>query len=250
MTRNSFLAAIPMQTATSRKVYDASYVRYLFDSIAPRYDVLNHILSFGADIFWRKRTVAILSQFKPHRILDVATGTADLALAAAKKLQAQILGIDVSPEMLRIAKEKINTRGWSDRITLAEGTAESLPFPDSDFDAVMVAFGVRNFSNLEAGLGEMFRVLKQDGAAVILEFSKPRQSIFGSLFGLYFKRILPVVGGLISGNKDAYRYLPSTVGEFPAGIDFLEVLHRVGFSETIQYPLTFGIATIYIGIKR
>lgn len=250
MTRPSLVATFPMRNEPERKVYDRGYVRSLFDSIAFRYDFLNHLLSAGVDVFWRRKAIGLLQPFHPGRILDVATGTGDMAITAARKLSAEVIGIDISPEMLRIGRSKIASMGLRSRITLTEGSAEEISFAARSFDAVTVAFGVRNFSDLQQGLLEIQRVLKVNGVAVILEFSRPSISLVEESFGFYFTRILPVVGGLISGNADAYRYLPNTVGEFPAGTDFLSILHSAGFKETIQYPLTFGIATIYIGIKR
>ncbi|MBI4428964.1 MAG: bifunctional demethylmenaquinone methyltransferase/2-methoxy-6-polyprenyl-1,4-benzoquinol methylase UbiE [Ignavibacteriales bacterium] len=239
-----------MRNVPERKVYDRGYVRSLFDSIAFRYDFLNHLLSAGFDILWRSKAVDFMLPFQPRRVLDIATGTGDLAIETARKLSTHVVAIDISTEMLRIGRTKVASMGLESQITLAEGNAEELSFADGSFDAVTVAFGVRNFANLAQGLSEMQRILKQDGMAVILEFSKPSSSLIEKSFGFYFKRVLPVIGGLISGNPEAYRYLPNTVGEFPAGVDFLRILHDAGFKEAIQYPLTFGIATIYIGIKR
>ena len=250
MTRPTLVATFPMPNVPERKVYDRGYVRFLFDSIAFRYDFLNHFLSAGVDVLWRRKAVGLLQSFRPKRVLDVATGTADLAITAAQRLSAEVVGIDISTEMLKVGRSKVEALGLDSQVTLAEGNAEELAFPQKSFDAVTVAFGVRNFSALERGLKEMHRVLKLDGVAVILEFSKPSNAIVDKSFGFYFNRILPVIGGIISGSSDAYRYLPSTVGEFPAGMDFLAILHNAGFKETIQYPLSFGIATIYIGIKR
>ncbi|HLF20194.1 MAG TPA: bifunctional demethylmenaquinone methyltransferase/2-methoxy-6-polyprenyl-1,4-benzoquinol methylase UbiE [Bacteroidota bacterium] len=250
MTRPSLVATFLMRNEPERKIYDRGYVRSLFDSIAFRYDFLNHALSAGLDVLWRKRAIGFLQPFHPQHILDVATGTADLAVESARTLGSIVVGVDLSQEMLRIGRSKIESMGLSSRITLIEGTAEELTFADKSFDAVTAAFGVRNFTDLRQGLAEMYRVLKTGGAAVILEFSRPSNRIVDKFFGFYFKHVLPVVGGFISGNAEAYRYLPKTVGEFPAGLDFLSILHKVGFNETIQYPLTLGIATIYIGIKR
>jgi len=244
--------AVPpvLQNVGERRTYDKQYVRSMFDSIAHRYDFLNHFLSSGIDVFWRKKAVRLLAPFHPETILDVATGTADLAIQAASNINCKVVGVDISPKMLEIGRAKISGLSLSDKISLLEGSAESLQFESSSFDAVTVAFGVRNFSDLRRGLSEMHRVLKPGGAALILEFSRPNRPWLNSLYNFYFRRILPVLGGLISGNKSAYQYLPSTVGEFPAGTDFLGILHRIGFTQTIQHPVTFGIVTIYIGVKK
>lgn len=229
-----------------RTVYEQEYVRNLFDTIAPRYDLLNHVLSSGVDVLWRKKAIRMLRQVQPAHILDVATGTADLAIEAARLQPESILGVDIAPTMLRIGREKIERKGLRGRITLREGSAENLPAEDQSMDAVTVAFGVRNFSNLQKGLTEMRRVLKPGGVALILEFSRPRHTPFKQLYQIYFQHILPVVGGWISRNKEAYRYLPSTVAQFPDGEAFCSIVRSAGFANVRMVPLTFGIATIYL----
>jgi demethylmenaquinone methyltransferase / 2-methoxy-6-polyprenyl-1,4-benzoquinol methylase len=232
------------------KSNDKEYVRSLFNGIASHYDFLNHFLSSGFDILWRKRAIRLLQELHPRYILDVATGTADLALEAAQSLGASVVGIDISNAMLALGRKKVSRKGLDELVVLKEGSAESLEFEDRTFDAVTVAFGVRNFSDVRRGLAEMYRVLKQDGTVVILEFSRSRTPPFKHLYGFYFERILPFLGGLVSRNRDSYDYLPRSVKEFPDDREFLDLLDSVGYSNTKQYRLTFGIATIYIGTKK
>ncbi|MBI3586293.1 MAG: bifunctional demethylmenaquinone methyltransferase/2-methoxy-6-polyprenyl-1,4-benzoquinol methylase UbiE [Ignavibacteriales bacterium] len=232
-----------------RQTYEQAYVRSLFDGIAYRYDFLNHFLSYGFDILWRKKAIRLLREFKPRTILDIATGTADLAIEAVRLQPEHIYGVDISSAMLAVGRRKIAQRRLGSVIALQEGQAEQLPFPDHSMDAVMVAFGVRNFSNLEQGLAEMHRVLKSQGVAMILEFSQPRRTPLKQLYGLYFRRILPVLGGVVSKRRAAYEYLPNTVAQFPDGEDFLKILKATGFQQVKHYPLTFGIATIYLATK-
>ena len=233
----------------TRTTYDPSYIRTLFDTIAPRYDFLNHLLSLSLDVRWRRRAIDLLRQYKPRRVLDVATGTADLAIEASKLHPELIRGVDISREMIRLGREKIARRGLLAIITLEQGSAESLRFADQSFDTVTVAFGVRNFTDLARGLSEMHRVLRPGGVALILEFSRPRQSPFKEMYGFYFKKILPIVGGMVSRSREAYEYLPHTVGQFPDGEELLNVIAAAGFTQPRQYPLTFGIATIYLAEK-
>jgi len=221
----------------------------MFNSIAPRYDFLNHFLSLGIDRRWRKKLVKLLKNQHASRILDVATGTADLAIAAAKIDNVKITGVDISEEMLRIGAEKIRTKNLDERITLSLGESENLVFHDEEFDAVMVAFGVRNFEDLDKGLREFYRVLNPGGIVYILEFSKPHSVIFKPLFNFYFKRILPVFGRMISKDIFAYTYLPESVGKFPDGKDFLEILGNAGFKNSSQISLTYGVASIYLAYK-
>jgi demethylmenaquinone methyltransferase/2-methoxy-6-polyprenyl-1,4-benzoquinol methylase len=229
-----------------RRTYEHSYVRSLFNRIAPHYDFLNHFLSLGLDIRWRRKAVAMLREYEPKTVLDVATGTADLALEAAKLHAVHIYGVDISPAMLTHAREKIEQHRLSRVITVEEGTAERLRFPDDTFDAVMVAFGIRNFTDLHQGLREMFRVLRPGGAMMILEFSRPRQTPFRQLYAFYFRHILPRLGGAISKSREAYQYLPSTVESFPDGEHLIRILTGEGFVGPFCVPLTMGIATIYI----
>lgn len=232
-----------------RQTYEHSYVRSLFNRIAPRYDFLNHFLSFGLDILWRKKAIRLIAEYEPKTILDIATGTADLALEASSLQPARIYGIDLSPAMLEFARRKIRRRGLSDIISVKEGAAEDLPFEDGTFDVVMVSFGVRNFSDLERGLREMYRVLRPGGAVMILEFSRPRLQPFRQIYSLYFTKLLPCLGGLISSSREAYQYLPSTVESFPDGELMMQILRTHRFIGPFQTPLSLGIATIYIAEK-
>jgi len=225
------------------------YVRRLFDSIAYRYDLLNHLLSGGVDLYWRRRAIDVLKPVKPQHILDVATGTADFAIAALQLDPAEIIGVDISEPMLEFGRRKIASRGVAQKIRLETGEAEHLRFPANQFDAAIVAFGARNFENLEQGLSEMRRVLHQKGKILVLEFSKPRTLIFRQLYFFYFRNILPLIGKIISKDKDAYQYLPDTVMQFPDGKEFVSILGKIGFSSVTQLPLTFGIVTIYCGEK-
>ncbi|HET6568085.1 MAG TPA: bifunctional demethylmenaquinone methyltransferase/2-methoxy-6-polyprenyl-1,4-benzoquinol methylase UbiE [Rhodothermales bacterium] len=222
-------------------------VEAMFDAIAPRYDLLNRVLSLGIDQSWRKKAVALLQEDHPERILDVATGTADLAIEAVRLDPKSVVGVDISEEMLKVGREKVQQRGLSDRITLRQGDSERLPFSDAQFDAVLVAFGVRNFENLDRGLAEMRRVLRPDGALVVLEFSQPNAFPMKQLYGFYSRFILPNVGGAISKDKGAYRYLPDSVARFPSGPDFLQRLEAAGYHNLLWKPLTSGIASLYKG---
>jgi demethylmenaquinone methyltransferase / 2-methoxy-6-polyprenyl-1,4-benzoquinol methylase len=225
------------------------YVRSLFDSIAYRYDLLNHLLSGGIDFYWRRKAIESLRPVRPKTILDVATGTGDFALAALRLEPEKIIGIDISEEMLRHGRAKVHTRGVDELITLQNGEAESLPFDEGVFDAAIVAFGVRNFEYLDKGLSEMYRVLRPGGKLVVLEFSQPRIFPFRQIYQFYFLSLLPVIGRIISRHREAYRYLPDTVMEFPDGRDFLHIIERIGFLDTTAQRLTFGIASIYTGVK-
>lgn len=226
-----------------------SEVRSMFDNIAHRYDFLNHFLSLGIDFRWRNKLVKLLKKQKPEKILDVATGTADLAIAASKIGDVRITGIDISEKMLEIGRDKIKDRRLKDKVELIKGDSEAMEFGDNEFDAVMVAFGVRNFENLEKGMKEFHRVLKPGGIAYILEFSKPHGFLFKPLFTLYFKKVLPFFGKMISRDVFAYNYLPESVGEFPAGNDFLKILNDSGFKNTSCIALTNGVASIYLAYK-
>ncbi|MDP2637899.1 MAG: bifunctional demethylmenaquinone methyltransferase/2-methoxy-6-polyprenyl-1,4-benzoquinol methylase UbiE [Candidatus Levybacteria bacterium] len=227
-------------------------IAQMFDNISSTYDFLNHFFSLGIDIYWRKRVVKVLkSHLKDGKlqILDVATGTADLAIEAAKLKPEKIIGVDISKKMLNVGKEKIKRLGLERKIELFFADSEKLPFKNNSFDAITVGFGVRNFENLEKGLREMHRVLKDNGIVVILEFSKPKDFPIKNIFNFYFKNILPLVGRLVSKDKVAYKYLPESVEIFPEDKDFLKILEKVGFSNLKQNKLTFGIASIYTGKK-
>jgi demethylmenaquinone methyltransferase / 2-methoxy-6-polyprenyl-1,4-benzoquinol methylase len=233
-----------------RHVFEQTYVRLLFDSIAHRYDFLNHTLSSGIDIVWRQRAIQLLQQFHPKRILDVATGTADLALEAVRLKPEQIIGIDISPKMLDIGRRKIRSRKLERLITLESGEAEHMRFETGSFDIVMAAFGVRNFTNLELGLKEFHRVLRVGGCVMILEFSKPKRYPIKHLFHFYSQYILPLLGGIVSNNRSAYEYLPRTVAMFPDSEEFCALLRSAGFATVTCSPQTFGIASIYIAKKE
>lgn len=225
-------------------------VREMFDNIAPRYDLLNHTLSVNIDRIWRRRVVNEVRRAKPRRILDVATGTGDLAIAMARRIRdVQVMGVDLSEAMLAVARRKVEARGLDNRIVLDRGDAEHLAVADASVDAATVAFGVRNFGDLTAGLGELARTIKPGGKVVILEFSRPRNRAFRALYEFYSYKILPRIGGLVSRDKRAYEYLPASVGEFPAPAEFLEMMEKAGFRNCRARSQSFGIAQIYIGEK-
>lgn len=226
-------------------------VSKMFNNIAPYYDLLNRVLSLGIDKSWRKKMIRQLQNIPHHQILDVATGTADVAIAMGKKLQPQrIIGLDIAVEMLDIGRKKIQQEGLSNTIHLMSGDAEDLPFEDNTFDVITVAFGVRNFEHLEKGLAEMLRVLRTGGKLVVLEFSKPQIFPLKQLFQFYFKYILPFIGKWTSKDPKAYRYLYESVQAFPDRKDFLDLLSKTGFVGTQQQALTFGISSIYLGYKK
>jgi demethylmenaquinone methyltransferase/2-methoxy-6-polyprenyl-1,4-benzoquinol methylase len=224
-------------------------VEQMFDNIAPRYDFLNHFLSLGIDKIWRRKAIDILSGYKTNSLLDVATGTGDFAIAALKLKPSKIVAFDLSEQMLNVGRIKAEKLGVSNIIRFVKGDSEAMPFSDRQFDAITVAFGVRNFENLEKGLREFHRVLKPEGVAVILEFSKPKYFPFKQLYLFYFFTILPLVGRMISKDRSAYSYLPESVMAFPDDQKFLSILKNCGFSRNSQKRLTFGIATIYIAQK-
>lgn len=226
-------------------------VESMFDSIAWRYDFLNHFLSFGVDHLWRRRAVRIISgSYKKPHILDVATGTGDLAIAAMKIFPVKIEGIDISAGMLEIGRRKVEKRGYSGTISLQKADSEDIPFGDNVFDVAMVAFGVRNFADPLKGLIEMRRVIRENGMILVLEFSKPTAFPFRHIYNFYFKRILPLFGRFFSKDKSAYTYLPDSVSKFPDNEDFLAMLLSAGFSRPCQLKLTGGIASIYTAIKN
>jgi demethylmenaquinone methyltransferase/2-methoxy-6-polyprenyl-1,4-benzoquinol methylase len=226
-------------------------VEQMFDKIAPKYDLLNRVLSLGIDVWWRKRALGYLRMDAPATILDVATGTADVAIMAAKILHPkQIVGIDISHQMLDFGREKIKKQGLPSIISLETGDSENLRFADNSFDAVTVAFGVRNFENLEKGLSEMQRVLRPNGRVVILEFSKPHIFPVKQLYNTYFKYVLPLIGRLTSRDVRAYTYLFESVQVFPEGDQFLQILSKTGFHQAQCERLTIGICSIYTAIKK
>src|SRR5476651_1504542 len=222
----------------------------MFNNISKTYDFLNHFLSLGIDIIWRKKAINELKKDQPKLILDVATGTGDFAFEALSILKPdKIIGVDISQGMLDVAQQKINKRNAGDRFEVKLGDSEKLPFDANIFDAVTVAYGVRNFENLEKGLADIQRVLKPGGKAVVLEFSKPKVFPVKQLYKFYFNYITPAVGKLFSKDSRAYSYLPESVAAFPDGERFTSLMDKVGFSNTKQRPLAFGICSIYTGIK-
>lgn len=226
-------------------------VEEMFDNIAPTYDRLNHIMSLNIDRIWRRRVMRIIRRAKPQRIMDVATGTGDLAIAMARKVNdAHILGVDLSEEMLSEARKKIKRLELEKRITLEKGDAESLTMMASEsVDAATVAFGVRNFENIERGLSEIYRTLRPGGKLVVLEFSMPKNRLVRWVYRQYAHRLLPRIGGMISKDKQAYTYLPDSVEEFPAPERFAEILKGVGFKSVKLSSQSFGIAYIYDATK-
>jgi demethylmenaquinone methyltransferase/2-methoxy-6-polyprenyl-1,4-benzoquinol methylase len=227
----------------------AEAIEQMFDAVAPRYDLLNRVLSLGIDRYWRTRAVRLLADEQPARVLDVATGTADLAVKAERMLHPrEVVGIDLSAEMLQYGRSKLDRLGLTPRISLVQGDAEDLPFSDASFDAALVAFGVRNFEDLEAGLTGIRRVLRPGAPLVVLEFSRPRTFPIKQLYAWYSRHVLPRIGGALSPEQSAYEYLPSSVAEFPDGPDFLDRMQRSGFADLLWEPLTFGIASLYRGV--
>lgn len=224
-------------------------VATMFDNISGKYDFLNHFLSLGIDIAWRKKAIRQLKADNPKTILDIATGTGDFAIEALSLNPDKVIGVDISAGMLKVGREKLKKKNLQDKIELLLGDSEGLVFDDNKFDAVIVSFGVRNFENLEKGLADMYRVLKPGGKTVILEFSKPKAFPFKQLYHFYFKWILPKIGNIISKDQAAYTYLPESVQEFPDGQDFLLILEKIGFKDIQCKPQTLGISSIYIGKK-
>jgi len=225
-------------------------VEQMFDKIAPKYDLLNRVLSLGVDVWWRRRALRFLKSENPRRLLDVATGTADVAIMAAKMLKpTSIVGVDIAQQMLDLGRVKIKKGGLDGIITLEAGDSENLRFADNTFDAVTVAFGVRNFENLEKGLSEMHRVLRPGGRIVILEFSKPHLFPFKQLYNAYFKYLLPLIGRLTSRDIRAYTYLFESVQAFPEGAAFTNILTKTSFHNPLCERLTLGICSIYTATK-
>ena len=224
-------------------------VARMFDNISQRYDFLNHLLSLGIDKLWRKKLIKLARPHQPKLILDVATGTGDLALALTQLNPEKVIGSDISVGMLEIGRKKMLKNQVHPLVTMEEGDAENLRFDDQYFDLITCAFGVRNFENLRNGLTEMQRVTKTGGYCYVLEFSQPQSFPFKQIYNFYFKYILPTVGKLVSKDASAYTYLPESVEAFPYGDKFAAIMRECGFKNIQQYPLTFGIATIYQGQK-
>ncbi|MDR2885337.1 MAG: bifunctional demethylmenaquinone methyltransferase/2-methoxy-6-polyprenyl-1,4-benzoquinol methylase UbiE [Rikenellaceae bacterium] len=230
-------------------------VQRMFDGIAPHYDLLNRLLSLGIDRGWRRKAVRAVVRFlgvsSNSNILDVATGTGDMAVALARAVPgSQVVGVDISEGMLEVGRKKVARAGLSDRITLSQGDTAGLGSDEQKFDAATAAFGVRNFEDLAAGIAGMHRALRPGGMIAVLEFSTPRNRLFGAMYRLYFHRVLPLVGGWISGDAKAYRYLPGSVDEFPAPPYFVALLEHTGFTDCRARSLTGGVAYLYTGIKK
>lgn len=224
-------------------------VTKMFDTISSDYDGLNRVISFGIDIKWRKKVVQIVKETHPKTILDIATGTGDLAIALAQTNASKIIGLDISSGMLEIGKEKIKKQGLETKIEMVLGDSENLPFDDNTFDAITVGFGVRNFETLENGLKEILRVLKPGGSFVILETSIPTKTPYKQGYHFYTKYILPSIGRLFSKDKSAYTYLSESASEFPYGEVLNNILRKIGFTSVKHFPQTFGVATIYVSSK-
>ncbi|MCF3109099.1 bifunctional demethylmenaquinone methyltransferase/2-methoxy-6-polyprenyl-1,4-benzoquinol methylase UbiE [Niabella sp. CC-SYL272] len=248
MTEFSHDHIIPYQGSEKTK---KEQVAEMFDRIAPRYDLTNRVLSGRTDVAWRRKAIGMLKKYRPQQILDIATGTGDMALRAYKMLEPQqVTGVDISAQMLEVGRQKISREGLSDRITLEPGDSENLQFPNNRFDAAMAAFGVRNFENLEKGLSEMYRVLKPGGQLLIIEFSRPKPGLFKGLYQIYMNVVAPQIAGLLKQNKEAYQYLNKSARAFPERKDFTDILQKVGFSNARYKALTLGICCIYTAEKR
>ena len=237
---------IPYQNSTLSK---KGQVEKMFDNISKEYDILNRVISFGIDISWRKKIVRILKSKNPSTILDVATGTGDLAIELVKTNAKKIIGLDISKGMLDVGINKINHKNLNNTIEMVIGDSENLKYENDFFDAVTVSFGVRNFESLDSGLSEIFRVLKPNGSLVILETSNPTKFPFKQFYRFYSKFILPSVGKIFSKDKVAYNYLSESSAEFPYGEKFNNILKKIGFTNVVDFPQTFGVATIYVASK-
>ncbi len=224
-------------------------VTKMFDTISNDYDGLNRVISFGIDIKWRKRVVAILKKKQPKSVLDIATGTGDLAINLMETGAKKIVGLDISPGMLEVGKKKVAEKNLHKTIEMVVGDSENLPFKENTFDAVTVAFGVRNFEHLEKGLAEIFRVLKPAGTFVVLETSVPTKTLFKQGYRTYTKYVLPAIGKLFSKDRSAYAYLSESAAVFPHGEDFNNILRKIGFIAVENKPQTFGVASIYVATK-
>ena len=236
----------PYKDSTASK---KEQVTTMFDTISTNYDGLNRVISFGIDVKWRKKVVKFVAQVKPQRILDVATGTGDLAINLVNTGASEIIGLDISAGMLEVGKEKIEHKNLDDTIKMVLGDGEKIDFPDAYFDAITVSFGVRNFEHLEKGLSEIYRVLKPGGIFVVLETSVPTKTPYKQGYNFYTKKILPLIGKLFSKDKVAYAYLSESAASFPYGIAFNNILQKIGFKNITDRPQTFGVATIYTASK-
>jgi demethylmenaquinone methyltransferase/2-methoxy-6-polyprenyl-1,4-benzoquinol methylase len=225
-------------------------IAHMFDAISENYDPLNRVISFGIDVKWRKKVLQIVSQSNPKTVLDIATGTGDLAILMAQTKATKIIGLDISAGMLEVGRKKINVNKLSNTIEMILADSEEMPFEDSSFDAITVAFGVRNFENLEKGLAEILRVLKPNGVFVILETSVPEKTPFKQGYTFYSKNILPIIGKLFSKDDVAYGYLSESSAAFPYGETLNNILRKIGFIEVKAMPQTFGVATIYSATKK
>ena len=221
----------------------------MFDNVSTNYDFLNRLLTFGIDVSWRKKVVSLVEEQQAKKVLDIATGTGDLAIMLSKTKANKIIGLDISPGMLQIGQKKIKERNLDGKIEMVLGDSEKLPFDNDFFDAVTVGFGVRNFENLEKGLAEIYRVLKPKGTFVVLETSQPDKFPVKQGFNFYSKYIIPTIGKIFSKDKNAYNYLPESAAAFPYGKAFNNILLKTGFNTSKVYPQTFGIATIYQAMK-
>ncbi|MEO5789007.1 bifunctional demethylmenaquinone methyltransferase/2-methoxy-6-polyprenyl-1,4-benzoquinol methylase UbiE [Gelidibacter sp.] len=225
-------------------------VTQMFDTISKEYDGLNRVISFGIDVKWRKNVVDIIAKTKANRILDIATGTGDLAINLAQTEAQEIIGLDISNGMLEVGRKKIADKKLGDKIKMTLGDSENIPFEDNSFDAITVAFGVRNFENLEKGLSEILRVLKPNGTFVILETSVPTKAPFKQGYKFYSKYILPTIGKMFSKDRVAYTYLSESASVFPYGEVLNNILRQIGFTNVKDLPQTFGVATIYVATKQ
>ena len=224
-------------------------VAKMFDTISKEYDGLNRVISFGIDVKWRKKVVEIIAATNPKSVLDIATGTGDLAINLVKTSASKITGLDISGGMLEVGRNKIEKLQLTNTIDMVLGDSEKIPFEDNSFDAVTVAFGVRNFENLEKGLSEIYRVLKVGGTFVVLETSVPTKTPFKQGYNFYSKNILPLIGNIFSNDKSAYQYLSDSAAAFPYGEAFNNILQKIGFIAIENKPQTFGVASIYIAKK-
>jgi len=222
----------------------------MFDTISENYDGLNRVISFGRDVYWRKKVVRIVQNKFPDSILDIATGTGDLAIQLAKTGASRIVGLDISPGMLAIGQKKVREKALTDQIRMMIGDSEALPFDDAVFDVITVAFGVRNFEDLEKGLSEIYRVLKPGGMLVVLETSVPARWLYKQGYRLYSQHILPLIGKLFSKDRSAYSYLSESAAAFPHGLAFNNILGKIGFIDMEHKPQTLGVASIYVATKQ